>query len=49
MFGLPANLIEGVIVGRKFEQDIDKLNYIKSKLPNYYIYNLDVKVIMGNK
>lgn len=32
MFGLPANLIEGVIVGRKFEQDIDKLNYIKSKL-----------------
>lgn len=46
MFGLPASLIEGVFVGRKMEKDIDKLNYIKSKLPDCYICNLDGKVIV---
>ena len=48
-FGLPPTLIEGVLVGRKIENDIDKLNYIKNKLPDCYICNLDGKVIMGNK
>ena len=46
MFGLPASLIEGVFVGRKIEQDIEKLNYIKDKLPDCYICNLDGKVIV---
>lgn len=45
MFGLPASLIEGVFVGRKIEQDKEKLEYIKSKLPDCYICNLDGKVI----
>jgi len=48
IFGLPAILIEGVFVGRKLEQDIKALNYIKSKLPDCYICNLDGKVIVGN-
>ena len=45
MFGLPSTLIEGVLVGRKVEQDEEKLNYIKTKLPNCYICNLDGIVI----
>ena len=49
IFGLPASLIEGVLVGRKIENDISKLNYIKSKLPDCYICNLDGKVIVSNK
>lgn len=49
MFGLPSTLIEGIFVGRKLEKDIEALNYIKSKLPDCYICNLDGKVIVGNK
>ena len=49
MFGLPISLIEGVFVGRKIENNKDSLNYIKSKLPDCYICNLDGKVIVGNK
>lgn len=46
IFGLPSKLIEGVLVGRKIEQNKESLNYIKSKLPNCYICNLDGKVIV---
>ena len=46
MFGLPATLIEGVFVGRKIENDKQALDYIKSKLPDCYICNLDGKVIV---
>ena len=49
MFGLPSKLIEGVFVGRKIEKDTKALEYIKSKLPDCYICNLDGKVIVGNK
>lgn len=49
MFGISPNLIEGVLVGRKIENDCKALEYIKSKLPNCYICNLDGKVIVGNK
>lgn len=49
MFGLPIKLIEGIFVGRKIESSIEKLNYIKEKLPDCYICNLDGKVIVGNK
>lgn len=49
VFGLPSKLIEGVFVGRKLESDTDALNYIKNKLPDCYICNLDGKVIVGNK
>ena len=44
-FGLPKILIEGVIVGRIYEKDLEKLDYIKSKLPDAYICNVDGKVI----
>ncbi len=46
IFGLPPKLIEGIFVGRKIEKDTEMLNYIKSKLPNCYICNLDGKVIL---
>ena len=49
MFGLPSSLIEGVFVGRKIENNKESLDYIKSKLPDCYICNLDGKVIVGNK
>ena len=49
MFGLPSSLIEGIFVGRKIEQDKKTLEYIKNKLPDCYICNLDGKVISGNK
>lgn len=46
MFGLPASLIEGVLVGRKLEQDKDSLKHIKEKLPDCYICNIDGKIIV---
>lgn len=46
MFGLPSKLIEGVLVGRKIENNREALDYIKSKIPNCYICNLDGKVII---
>ena len=49
MFGLPIILVEGVFVGRQIENDSQALEYIKSKLPDCYICNLDGKVIVGNK
>lgn len=49
MFGLPSKLIEGVFVGRKIENDQEALSYIKNKLPDCYICNIDGKVIVGNK
>lgn len=48
MFGLPISLVEGVFVGRKIENDKESLDYIKAKLPDCYICNLDGKVIVGN-
>lgn len=45
MFGLPVKLIEGVFVGRKIENNKEALEYIKSKLPECYICNLDGIVI----
>ena len=46
MFGISPKLIEGILVGRKIENDKEKLEYIKSKLPGCYICNLDGKVIL---
>ena len=46
LFGVPANLIEGILVGRDYEKDKDKLDKIKEFLPNVYICNLDGKVIV---
>lgn len=49
LFGLPANFIEGILVGRTYENDKNILEEIKLLLPNCYICNLDGKVIIGNK
>jgi len=52
LFGVPANLIEGILVGRKYEKAImdgsaaEIINGIKVVLPNVYICNLDGKVIV---
>lgn len=46
MFGLPSSLIEGVLVGRKLEQDKDALKHIKNKLRDCYICNIDGKIII---
>ncbi len=45
LFGIPSNLIEGILVGRKYEKEKEILNEIKSLLPNCYICNLDGVVI----
>ena len=45
IFGLPKELIEGVLVGRQIEQDEEKLKYIKNKsikikfLTHIFTYN----------
>lgn len=49
MFGLPSLLIEGVFVGKQIEENKDALEYMKKRLPDCYICNLDGKVIVGNK
>lgn len=45
LFGIPSCLIEGILVGRSYENDEEILNKIKALLPNVYICNLDGKVI----
>lgn len=49
LFGVPANLIEGILVGRNYEKDKKMLKEIKLLIPDAYICNLDGKVIVGNK
>ncbi len=46
VFGIPRTMIEGVLVGRKFEKNKKILKHIKEKLPQCYICNLDGKVIV---
>ena len=46
IFGIPSNLIEGILVGKQYENDKNKLNEIKEVLPNAYICNLEGKVIV---
>lgn len=46
IFGIPSNLIEGILVGKQYENDKNKLNEIKELLPNAYICNLEGKVIV---
>jgi hypothetical protein len=44
-FGLPKNMVEGILVGRKYEKNNKILNNIKNKFPQAYLCNLDGKVI----
>ena len=48
-FGLPSNMIEGILVGRLIETDKEKLKELKKIFSNCYICNLDGKVIVSNK
>lgn len=45
LFGIPACFIEGILVGREYENNEEILSEIKELLPNAYICNLDGKVI----
>lgn len=45
IFGIPSIFIEGILVGRKYENSEIILNEIKSLLPNAYICNLDGVII----
>ena len=45
LFGVPAEFIEGILVGRTYEKDDNILNEIKELLPDCYICNLDGKII----
>lgn len=46
LFGIPSCFIEGILVGKTYENDKEKLKEIKCILPNCYICNLDGKVIV---
>ena len=46
IYGIPSCLIEGILVGRKYEKDNKILKEIKELLPNQYICNLDGIVIL---
>lgn len=46
LFGIPSNLIEGILVGKIYEKDDKILSEIKTLLPNCYICNLEGKVII---
>jgi len=46
IFGIPENIIEGILVGRNYEKEKEKLEMLKKYFPNCYICNLDGKVIM---
>lgn len=45
ILGIPKCLIEGILVGRIYENDKKILEQIKKLMPNCYICNLDGKVI----
>lgn len=45
LFGIPSNLIEGILVGKTYEKDQNVLKEIKEILPNCYICNLEGTVI----
>ena len=45
LLGIPSNFIEGILVGRKYEKDIEILKEIKKLLPKAYIRNLDGIII----
>lgn len=45
LFWLPANLIEWILVWRKYEKSKKILELIKELIPNVYICNLDGKVV----
>lgn len=49
LYGVPANLIEGILVCRKIEENKSELNMIKDLFPNCFICNIDGKVLTNRK
>ena len=48
LYGIPANFIDGILVGRIYEKDKEILRIIKELLPSAYICNLDGIIISEN-
>lgn len=46
LFGMPSCFIEGILVSREYEKDVEKITELKDYFPNCYIANLDGKVIL---
>ena len=46
LYGMPSNLIEGILVNREIEEDSNKLKIIKEQFSYCYICNIDGKVIV---
>ncbi len=46
LYGLPSNIIEGIMVGRLLETNEEKLKLLKKYFPDCYICNVDGHVIM---
>jgi hypothetical protein len=49
LFGIPSNMVEGIFVGKLYENNKKVISLIKQLFPNRYICNLEGKVIVGNK
>ena len=47
IFAIPSCFIEGILVGRIYENDKEILDKIKRHFQNCYICNLDGKVIVN--
>lgn len=45
LFGLPSQMIDGILVSRKIEKNLAEIEFIKSKFSNTYICNLDGIII----
>lgn len=46
LYGIPSNLIEGILVNSEIENNLDELKEIKKCFPKCYICNINGKVIM---
>ena len=45
LFGIPVSMIQGIMISRKIENNLDSIKQIKKLFPNCYICNIDGKVI----
>ena len=46
LFGMPSCFIEGILVSKELEKNLEKLKVLKEKFPKCYIANLEGKIIM---
>ena len=49
IFGIPAKLIEGILVNNDIKNNKQTLGYIHKIFPDCYICDISGKVIIGNK